>query len=90
MHLMNLPQWFLEREDSCELFYKLYRTYIFSIAPVTWFPDIIQDQYIICYQTGPRYELMGLNNINKIPKKPLFKIIFIYDTKLDTYLGEHP
>ncbi len=92
--LMNLPQWFLERDDSDYLFKELFLN---SPNVVEYFEFCSKERYIFCYndfaevvQTGLGPKIMridALRDLEEIDEYSPLSIapVFLYDTKNDIF-----
>ena len=92
--IMNLPQWFMEREDSDLLFFQLYK----NNANIVNFSEALnQYNFIFCYYDWSEYFIggkdkrlfiQGFNNIDDLQDHKLISVspVFLYNKQTDEFM----
>lgn len=89
--LMNLPQWFLEREDSANSLVR-YKEYFGDPVVGIMTLQNNKDRYIVCSDDFNIFSMSSLNLIEEyfqsnFSKEEDFSISFVYDKVEDRYIS---
>lgn len=84
MKLSDLPSWFLEIEDSAEIWKNLDH---YSKEAM----ELLKSEIVICYEADGMFYLLGVRDLKELKAwcqdEDPFEPEFVYDTRLNKFYG---